>query len=131
MSFLLLDTNALIFLVNNSPRLTDAARARILDDGLEVCVSAVSFVEIGIKVKTGKLDMKTRPAKLEDRLRSAGLTVLALEAGVALGLATLPMIHNDPFDRLLVLQAAELDAVLLTSDGVLSQYSAHARVEVF
>lgn len=116
---LLLDTNVLIRMLEEPDRLSDHAR-NILDDADNALfVTTVSLAEIAIKVGTGKLAM---PSRLVARLNGLGCEWLRLEIEHAMRLATLPVIHRDPFDRLIVAQALAEDLTLVTSDRTLADY---------
>jgi PIN domain nuclease of toxin-antitoxin system len=85
----------------------------------ELLVSVVSFVEIGIKAATGKLHV---PPALREHLIDAGVRVLGLDVEHGLALASLPMHHRDPFDRLLVVQARAERLTIVSADRRLAAY---------
>lgn len=117
---LLLDTNALLWALTDSPRI-DPVRELLLADETEVFVSAVSWWEIAIKTRIGKLDAnlpETRAAA-----RDSGFTELPLLGAHAEVLATLPRHHNDPFDHMLVAQAIAEPMRLVTGDETLTRYT--------
>lgn len=116
---LLLDTNVLIRLLDEPHRLNDRVRAVLDDLDNELFVTTVSLVEIAIKVGTGRLAM---PPDLLSRLRGFGCELLQVEASHAMRMAQLPLIHRDPFDRLIVAQAMVEDLILVTSDRLLPSY---------
>lgn len=61
---------------------------------------------------------------MPDRIRAIGATAVAIEHSHALAVASLPSIHRDPFDRLLIAQGTALSATILTADAVLTKYPA-------
>lgn len=116
---LLLDTHVLLWWLGRSARLGQSARAAIADPSAEVLISAVSAWEIEIKRELGKLKA---PMDLPDQLVAHGFNELPVS--VAHGCATggLPPHHRDPFDRMLVAQAALEQAILVTADHKMAAY---------
>jgi PIN domain nuclease of toxin-antitoxin system len=117
---LLLDTNVLIWWLMESPRLSDVVHKAIRDADA-VFVSAVSAWEIEIKRAVGKL---SAPDNLEATMRALNLFPLAVSVTHAIAAGRLPRHHRDPFDRMLVAQAALESLTLVTSDAVLKEYDA-------
>ena len=117
---LLLDTNALLWALTNGPRITPV-RELLLDDENEVFVSTVSWWEIAIKTRIGKLDANL--PELRATAQESGFLELPLLGSHAEMLATIPRYHNDPFDHMLVAQAMAEPMRLITGDNVLSQYT--------
>ena len=116
---LLLDTHALLWWLAADERLPAELRLRIEDPRTIVLASAVSAWEISIKSKLGKL---TAPAGLLEAIEATGLAWISLEPGEVYEAGRLPMHHRDPFDRLLVAQAAARSARLISRDGRLDLY---------
>ena len=116
---LLLDTHIVVWWGDNSPRLAPAIRAVVADSANEVFLSSVSWWELAIKAAKGHLAI---PTGLRSRLRQDGFRDLPITAEHALGVARLPLLHRDPFDRLLVAQALAEGLVLVTHDDVLTRY---------
>jgi PIN domain nuclease of toxin-antitoxin system len=113
---LLLDSQALLWLLDDNPRLGPQAR-RAITSAQGVHVSAATVWELTIKTMLGKLSV---PADLSTRLTSQGLELLSITAEHAEALRDFPeLTRHDPFDRLLVAQAARAGLQLLTSDQVL------------
>ncbi len=110
---LLLDTHRLLWWLDNSPSLSETARALIRDPENVVFVSAVSLWEIWLKESLGKLRL---PAGFEERLMVESFESLPLTASQTRQVASLPWHHRDPFDRMLVAQAMTENLVLLTAD---------------
>ena len=117
---LLLDTHVLLWLVSDSPKLKSNART-LIRDAERIYVSPVTIWEISIKVSLGKL--KADPDELIAEMRKNGFEELPVYARHAKEVAKLPMLHGDPFDRLLVAQAKAELLHLLTCDTHLSPYS--------
>jgi PIN domain nuclease of toxin-antitoxin system len=114
----LLDTHLLLWALGAPARLPPKAR-RIIRDA-DVYVSAASIWEISIKVALGRL--RADPREVLAALEPAGLLGLPIAAEHAARVASLPPIHRDPFDRLLIAQALEEPMRLLTDDAILDGY---------
>ncbi|CAB3774967.1 type II toxin-antitoxin system VapC family toxin [Paraburkholderia humisilvae] len=119
---LLLDTHLLIWAAADDPALPDEARAVIEDLDNTLYFSVASMWEIVIKTGLGREDFQVDARVLRRSLLDAGYEELSIEAQHALEVATLPTIHKDPFDRLLVGQAIAEGIVLLTHDDQIKQY---------
>jgi PIN domain nuclease of toxin-antitoxin system len=119
---LLLDTHAFLWL-NASPERLGAALAEIEDSRDRLVVSAATSWEIAIKHARGRLPLPDPPERyVPDLIRRIGAEALPVEHAHALGVASLPPLHRDPFDRLLVAQARSIDATLVTADQRLAEY---------
>lgn len=117
---MLLDTNILLWLMSDNKRLTSSARSLIVDAS-EVYVSSVSLWEVAIKWRIGKIEED--PRLIAGQLDAAGILELQMTNRHALATGTLPLLHNDPFDRLLIAQAITETMRLLTADAKLKPYS--------
>jgi PIN domain nuclease of toxin-antitoxin system len=115
----MLDTHALVWALEGSPRLSRLARASIEDPGNDVLVSAVSAVEVAIKKALGRLRV---PDDLEEAVDEVGFIRRPIGFAEARRLESLPHHHRDPFDRLLVAHAIEEKAALVTRDRKLARY---------
>jgi PIN domain nuclease of toxin-antitoxin system len=115
---LLLDTHVLIW--QQEGRLDLIGRAtETIEAADELLVSVISFVEIGIKVATGKLRM---PVGIRDHVLHSGARLLNLSPEHGLGIAELPLHHRDPFDRLLISQARSEGLAIVTADPQFARY---------
>jgi PIN domain nuclease of toxin-antitoxin system len=119
---LLLDTHLLLWAAADSPSLSDEARELIAAPGHELFFSAASLWEIAIKKGLGRDDFKVDARVLRRALLDNGYNELPIASEHAVGIDGLPAIHKDPFDRILVSQAAVEGITLLTSDGLVAQY---------
>jgi len=117
---LLLDTQVYLWFVADAPRLAMAARDAI-DDADAVFVSAASIWEAAIKIGLGKLDASVEA--LAAAIALSGFEELPVLSRHAARVVSLPALHRDPFDRLLVAQAIEEPLRLLTADSTLAPYS--------
>lgn len=116
---LLLDTHALLWALEASPRLSRRARRLVQDASNEVIVSAASALEVAIKRSLGRLSV---PDDLADACDAAGFTRRSIGFAEARVLESLPWHHRDPFDRLLVSHAIVQGAALVTRDRELGAY---------
>lgn len=121
---LLLDTHALLWAVLSPERLSAAARTAVEDWDNQVFVSTVSAWEIAIKASLGKLDA---PADIDVHIQRAceraPFTVLPVTMAHAFAVRDLPLHHRDPFDRLLLAQAARERLTLVSNDRQLKPYA--------
>lgn len=117
---LLLDTNALLWALTNGPRI-EPVRELLLADENEIFVSAVSWWEIAIKTRIGKLEASL--PELRAATQESGFIELPLLGSHAEVLAAMPRHHNDPFDHMLLAQAMAEPMRLITGDGILSKYT--------
>jgi PIN domain nuclease of toxin-antitoxin system len=115
----LLDTHALIWALEGSSKLSKAARRAIENTQNDVLVSAASAWEIAIKKAMGKLSV---PDDLIEVIDAAGFVRRPLGFAEARRLESLPALHTDPFDRMLVAHALEEGAVLVTRDREIARY---------
>jgi PIN domain nuclease of toxin-antitoxin system len=115
---LLLDTHILLWWLAGSPELSDQIRERI-DTELEVYVSSASVWELSIKKAAGKLKL---PDDLINWIQQGGLSELPITMQHADLAGRLPLIHRDPFDRMLVAQALAERLTLVTRDGLIQKY---------
>jgi len=116
---ILLDTHVLIWALENSPTLSEAARSAIICGENLVFVSSASIWEIGIKVSLGKLKV---PDNLQEELKIHRFTPLPITHQHAELAAQLPPIHKDPFDRMLIAQANSENLTLITRDEQIYKY---------
>lgn len=119
---LLLDTHVFLWLLAAPDRLGQHLRS-LEDPGNDLLFSAASSWEIAIKVRLGRLDLPDHPTRyVPDRMRAIGAEPLAVEHAHALAVAELPMLHRDPFDRILVAQARHLRLTIVTADADIARY---------
>lgn len=114
---ILLDTDVLLWLVSTPHQVAAAARDAIADPAREVVVSAVSAWEIAIKTKLGRLDGEPLLAAWPDIVAAMSLTEMSIEAADAIMAGRLPWDHRDPFDRMIVAQAARRGLTIATRDA--------------
>ena len=119
---LLLDTQIILWALTGSARLGAAARDLIADPANDIYVSTASIWEIAIKHALGRGDMPVSGARAAELCAAAGYRELPVAWGHAVAVETLPRLHADPFDRVLVAQAAAEPMRLLSRDPVVVGY---------
>jgi PIN domain nuclease of toxin-antitoxin system len=122
---LLLDTCTFLWLAGQPASLSDRARALFRSPEHEVFLSAASAWEIATKHMLGRLPLPAPVEQLVPALREKhGIEPLPIDEESSLHLARLPMLHRDPFDRMLVCQAIVHGMSILTPDRLIAQYPA-------
>ena len=117
---LLLDTNILYWTFYEADRLPKRAR-QLMIDADEIVVSSATIWEVAIKSRLNKINADT--VLLVNKVRESGFTELTVSYEHAMMIATLPLHHTDPFDRMLIAQAMSEPLHLLTADSRLAQYT--------
>ena len=123
MSPCLLDTNILLAATIAPERLPPQVQATLIDPGIQVLFSAASIWEIAIKYSLNRTSFDFQPQDVHTLALETGFTELPITAEHTHATASMPWHHRDPFDRLLIAQAAHLQARLYTSDATLPKYS--------
>jgi PIN domain nuclease of toxin-antitoxin system len=118
----LLDTHTFIWWDSDPDRLSDRARAFILDPSNEALLSVVSVWEIVIKRALGKLHLHRPIDGIVIDQTANGIAILPVVLEHVLAVAGLPAIHGDPFDRLLIAQAKVEGAAMVSGDPLIARY---------
>ncbi len=119
----LLDTAVLLWSVDDQQRLNARTRQILENRNEEIFLSPVVSWEIVIKVTRGKLTLaRTASETLNLAFAKFGMRSLPITHAHSLALGELPLVHNDPFDRMLVAQARNEGMVLMTADAILEKY---------
>ena len=124
----LLDTHLLLWAAAASTQLPHGARALIEDLETELVFSAASLWEVAIKNGLGRADFHVDPRLLRRGLLENGYTELAVSGAHAVVVDSLPPLHKDPFDRILVAQAQAEGITLLTADALVAHYPGPIRM---
>ena len=124
---LLLDTQLLLWAAGQPERLSAAAKKLLNNPRNELLFSAASLWEVAIKSTLGRDDFRVEPRLLRRGLLDNGYHELPITSQHAVSIDTLPPLHKDPFDRLLLAQALTEGITLLTSDAQLARYSGPVR----
>ena len=125
---LLLDTCTFLWVIRDSPELSPLARDLFSDPENTVYLSAVSAWEISVKHGLGKLPLAAPPHVYVPAERTRhGISPLSLDEDSATAVSRLPLLHSDPFDRMLVCQAITHGLTLLTPDARIHLYPANVK----
>lgn len=116
-SAILLDTNALLWLVSDPGQVSDSARQALSEPRTELLVSAASAWEIAIKTRLGRLDGDPLLSAWSDIIADMTANELPIDAADTILAGRLPWDHKDPFERVIVAQAARRNLTIATSDA--------------
>ena len=119
---LLLDTHVALWAITDNPRLSDIARDLIENKRNDIYFSAATVWEIAIKHRLARKDMPVSGHDAASYFIDAGYIELPITAIHTAATEQLPLHHSDPFDRILVAQAATEPLGLLTHDRMLVRY---------
>jgi PIN domain nuclease of toxin-antitoxin system len=120
----LLDTHAFLWWILDPARLSPRARDVISDGANELLLSAASGWEIAIKAQLGKIELPDDPLKFTlEQLALNAFTELPVRLVHALQVATLPPLHRDPFDRLLIAQSQVEQLPIVSADPLVARYA--------
>lgn len=118
----LLDTHLLLWAAANSKRLSKEARLLLEDPMNELLFSSASLWEIAIKQDLERSDFRVDARVLRRGLLDNGYQELPINSAHAVSISSLPALHKDPFDRIIVAQATVEGITLLTTDKMVAQY---------
>jgi len=118
----ILDTHLLLWAASGSAKLPKDARALLEDKNNELIFSAASLWEVAIKQSLGRDDFSVDARLLRRGLLDNGYQELPIASEHVVAIDSLPEIHKDPFDRILVTQATVEGITLLTSDTTVAKY---------
>ncbi len=124
---LLLDTHLLLWAASDPERLSARARALLLDPANQLLFSAASLWEVTIKNRLDRPDFKVDPRRLWRMLLVSGYRELPVASEHTVAVNDLPLLHKDPFDRILVAQARVEGLLLLTMDKAVAKYGEGVR----
>lgn len=120
---LLLDTHAFIWWDIEPTRLSPHALALCQDPNNQLVLSVVSVWEMQIKIQLGKLNFTKPLADMIARQQKVNnMEILPVRLSHALAIKTLPLVHKDPFDRLLIAQAKVEGMPIMSRDSMFSAY---------
>ena len=119
----LLDTNALLYFLYDSEKLSKRASEIIYHNDEKISVSIVSMWEIAIKSSIGKLEIKSSISKIVETCENEQFEILPIKPFHLDEIGRLPTIHGDPFDRLIISQAISENLVIITKDGTIPMYN--------
>jgi len=123
----LLDTHTFLWALFSPGKLSERSRKIIEDPANEILVSIITFWEISLKYNLGKLELSgITPEELPGISRDSGFALLHLDVNDVASFHNLPCnIHGDPFDRLLIWQAARNNIPVISRDKRFDEYARH------
>ena len=119
---LLLDTHLLLWAAGDPGRLSSKAQNLLGDPATELMFSTASIWEVVIKSALGRDDFRVDPQRFRNGLIQNGYSELEIRSEHALAVESLPLIHKDPFDHILIAQAQVENVTLLTADDKVAGY---------
>ena len=125
---LLLDTHLLLWAAFSPEKLSPEACEILRSRQTPLAFSLVTLWEVAIKTSLARPDFSVDPQRLQRALLAEGFVEVPITAAQIVRVATLPWVHRDPFDRLLVAQAIEDRLTLLTSDATLKRYGSFVKL---
>jgi len=121
----LLDTHTLLWMQDDNKTLSTTAREILEDSRCNLYLSIASLWEISIKQSLGKLQLEYTLDELSESCLSNNILVLPIQLSALNILKNLPFIHRDPFDRIIVSTAIDMNFNLITKDLNLHRYDAN------
>ena len=119
----ILDTHALLWFVSGDPKLSPKAKSVIENADNEIALSSAAVWEISIKSQIGKIRLhKELDQLISEILQLYNFTPLAITIPHVIRVNSLPEIHRDPFDRVLVAQSIAENMPLITADPLIKKY---------
>ena len=125
---LLLDTHIVLWGAVEPERLPKSAGSLIEDPRTKSHSAPSALWEVAVKTARGRADFRIDPGLLRRNLFDNGYSELAVTGAHAVAVATLPRVHKDPFDRMLVAQATVEGVTLLTNDPAVAKYPGPVRL---
>lgn len=120
---MLLDTHVFVWLVSDQTKLSDKAKQKIASSRGQLFLSSASGLEMGLLVNRGRLSL---PVDTETFIRKGllqhGIQETAMDWSIALDSTSLPRIHNDPVDRILIATALRHNMTIVSKDAVIPTY---------
>jgi len=119
----LLDTHTAIWFLNGDSALSQTAKQAILNNSNSKYLSVVSPWELAIKISLKKLDFDGKAVDFINLAENNGFTILPIKTAHLTVLEQLPLLHRDPFDRLLVATAISEQMTFISADKNVAQYN--------
>ena len=118
----LLDTHILLWMIGECRSLSGLAMRILADETNELFFSAISIAEVAIKHQKNAALMPLSPDEVRRCAEECGIRELAFDSKHAVALGTLPQLHHDPFDRMLIVQSRTEGMKLMSHDRQFQQY---------
>lgn len=119
----ILDTHTLLWFLSGQKTLSKKANDIIMDSKINKSVSIASLWEIAIKNRIGKLSLKNGVTDFFERIESMGFGLLNIDRKCVEMCNTLPLIHRDPFDGIIIATAIVHHMTIITKDTNIQQYN--------
>ncbi|PID51222.1 MAG: PIN domain nuclease [Pasteurellales bacterium] len=128
---ILFDTHILLWIsMNEQAKFSQRSLDLINDINNNCYISVATIWEISIKSALGKPNFDVNAKELVKYAQDLGVIILPIKVEHTLGVAKLPLIHGDPFDRLLLVQSKMENLTLMTADDKLLKYDYHGLLDV-
>ena len=118
----LLDTHAIIWLIEDSPKMRLEMKEIVKHIQNDIYISSVSLWEIAIKINLNKLDLGLSFDEVVAEIKNSDINILQIEDEYLSRLSKLPFLHKDPFDRLIISTALVEDLTIITVDENIQKY---------
>ncbi len=118
---ILLDTHVIYWFFTEDEKLSESLKRRI-ECETDVSVSIVSFWEMAIKSSIGKMELPASISSMIVACEKMGFNIIPISAQHLERIKNLPKFHGDPFDRLLICQAQEMNMLFITKDENIPKY---------
>lgn len=118
----LIDTHILLWYLAGSKNLSPAIRTEIDNPKNDIFISVASFWELAIKISLGKMNAEVSLSQIEQDINSREFRTLNISLSHLHALATLPPVHGDPFDRMIIAQAMVEKLTILSADRHFKDY---------
>ena len=120
---ILLDTCTLLWLVADQKKLSPKAKKEIEKNANALFISSISAFEIAVKSRSGKLTLQLSALKwFTEAIDFHGIKEIPVTSDIAIASVELPLLHNDPCDRMIIATAQINDMHILTCDQLITQY---------
>jgi PIN domain nuclease of toxin-antitoxin system len=121
---LLLDTHTFVWLASDLDQLSGPACEAIEEEAGSLFISGITGLEIGLAAKRKRLDLPVEPAVfLQRAMLQHGIRQVPVTAEIGCQAATLPDLHNDPFDRIIIATAIRHGMRIVSRDRIIAKYS--------
>jgi PIN domain nuclease of toxin-antitoxin system len=118
----LLDSHVIIWLAEIADKLSQRSMDISRNRENKLFVSIVSFWEMSLKVNSGKLKLDIGLSEIFEKVRRSNISIIPVKEEHLLHLSALPLIHKDPFDRMLISISAIEEMTIITIDGNIHRY---------
>jgi len=119
----LLDTHTAIWALGDKSKLSSVASEIISDNTVPIKISVASAWEIAIKVSLGKIIFPRNSTFFLNKMRAFGVDIVGITDAHLNIIETLPFIHKDPFDRIIIATSIANNLTLITNDADIQKYN--------